>query len=145
MKIDNHTYTFAGTSADPDGNFKARFANDSKVAQLKTKTRTGYDKFVLIELPNPMTKLEAIAHLKATKPEGVNLATLEAKEAYINRQIAKLNGTLVPGKRGRKPKNRVVTENAPESIVKTIVNTARGTSVRAKAAAAQAAKVGTTN
>jgi hypothetical protein len=144
MNIDNRTFKFAGSSVGPDGSFKARFANDPD-ARPKVMAKSGHT-FVLVALPNPMTKLEAIAYLKETKPEGVNLASLNAKESYISKQVAKLNGTAVPAKRGRPAKTvasveTTVTEtSAPESIVKTIVKTARGGSIRAKAAA-QAAKV----
>ena len=150
MNIDNRTFKYAGSSADSTGVYKARFANDPE-ARPNVMTKAGHTNFVLVELPTPMTKLEAIAYLKSTKPDGVNLPALDEKEAYINKQLAKLNGTAVPAKRGRPAKNVVkstktnVTVNtnetaAPESIVKTIVTTARGNSIRAKAAA-QAAKV----
>ena len=140
MKIDTRTFKYAGSSADPNGNFKARFANDPN-ARPKVMAKAGHTNFVLVELPRPMTKLEAIAYLQETKPDGVNLSSLAAKEVYINKQTAKLNGTFVPAKRGRpSTKNRTAvtaTETpVPESIVKTIVNTARGGSIRAKAAKA---------
>ena len=151
MKIDTRTFKYAGSSADSNGTFKARFANDFDL-RMERMSKTGYTHLVLVELPKPMLKLDAIAYLRNLKPEGVNLDALAAKEAYINKQLSKINGTYVPGKRGRRPKNAVqntasVTVSnstnetpAPDSIVKTIVNTARGNSIRAKAAA-QAAKV----
>jgi hypothetical protein len=150
MKIDTRTFTHAGSSADPNGSYKARFANGGE-ARPKVLAKLGHTNFVLVALPKPMTKLEAIAYLKEVKPEGVNLASLDAKETYVNTQIAKINGTFPKRKRGRPAKNRVETAKIrtvvsptevvtpvtpPESIVKTIVNTARGTSIRAKAARA---------
>lgn len=145
MKIDNRTFKFAGSSADPNGSYKARFANDLE-ARPKVMAKAGHMNFVLVPLPTPMTKLEAIAYLLETKPEGVNLDSLTSKADYINKQVAKINGTAAPAKRGR-PRKTVtapVVTNAttpvPESIVKTIVNNARGTSIRAKASAT-AAKV----
>jgi hypothetical protein len=149
MKIDTRTFTHAGSSADPNGFYKARFANGGE-ARPKVLAKLGHTNFVLVALPNPMTKLEAIAYLKEVKPEGVNLASLDAKETYINTQVAKINGTFPKRKRGRPAKNRVEVANThvvssaktvtpvtpPESIVNTIVNTVRGTSIRAKAARA---------
>ena len=154
MNIDNRTFKYAGSSADSNGVFKARFANDPD-ARPKVMVKAGHSNFVLIALPKPMTKLEAIAYLKEAKPEGVNLPALDEKAAYINKQVAKLNGTAVPAKRGRPATKNVVKSTAtgtnvnsntietpaPESIVKTIVNTARGGSIRAKAAAQAAAVI----
>jgi hypothetical protein len=153
MNIDNRTFKYAGSSADSNGVYKARFANDPD-ARPAVMTKAGHKDFVLIALPTPMTKLDAIAYLKEVQPEGVNLASLDAKASYINRQVARLNGTAVPTKRGRPATKNVVKSTAtsttvnsntietpaPESLVKTIVNTARGGSIRAKAAQ-QAAKV----
>jgi hypothetical protein len=144
MNIDNRTFKYAGSSADSNGVYKARFANDPD-ARPKVMVKAGHTNFVLVALPKPMTKLEAIAYLKEAKPDGVNLASLDEKAAYINKQVAKLNGTAVPTKRGRPATKNVVkpttvnsntTETtAPSSLVKTIVNTARGGSIRSKAAA----------
>jgi hypothetical protein len=148
MKIDTRTFKFAGSSAGPDGSYKARFANDPD-ARPKVMIKAGHTNFVLVPLPEPMTKLEAIAYLLEAKAEGVNLDSLTSKAAYINGQVAKLNGTVTTGKkRGRPAKNVVASvqnepdasstvtpeTSEPQSIVKTIVNTARGNSIRAKAA-----------
>jgi len=154
MNIDNRTFKYAGSSADPNGVYKARFANDPD-ARPAVMTKAGHKEFVLVSLPKPMTKLEAIAYLKEVKPEGVNLASLDEKAAYINKQVAKLNGTAVPAKRGRPATKNLVKSTATstkanpnttetpaqESIVKTIVSTARGGSIRAKAAAQAAAVI----
>ena len=155
MKIDNRTFKFAGSSADPDGVYKARFANDLE-ARPKVMSKAGHTNFKLIELPTPMTKLDAIAYLTETAPEGVNLEALAAKKAYIEKQVAKLNGTATGAKRGRPAKVKtevakaVKTPKAPKSVaapaavpaptsaVQTIVAKARGNSIRAKAAIAAA-------
>lgn len=155
MKIDNRTFKFAGSSADPNGNFKARFANDPD-ARPKVMTKSGHTNFVLVALPTPMTKAQAIQYLVETKPEGVNIAALQSKSDYLTKQEAKLNGTAVPGKRGRPRKvvvdavsqaaksaetpatpNLTSTETPKAaSIVNTIVTKARtGNSLRAKATA----------
>jgi len=140
MKIDNRTFLFAGSSADANGVYKARFANKLDTRPKVMAKLFGYTDVKFVELPKAMTKLEAIAWLLETKPEGVNLDSLTAKDTYIKTQIAKINGTLPAKKRGRPRKNPVVATSTvasevpvTENIVKTIVKTARGNSLRAKA------------
>ena len=45
------------------GEFKVRFANDL-VARIKILTKAGATDINLVELPKPMTKLEALQHLQ---------------------------------------------------------------------------------
>jgi len=59
---DEKLFTVAGTATNPDGTTKARFANDM-VARVKILTKAGCSNIDLIELPRPMTKLEALQHL----------------------------------------------------------------------------------
>lgn len=107
MSIDNRKFKFAGSSVDADGIHKARFAN-SLGARLKVLARQGRVSSTLIELPEPMTKLEAIAHLQTVKPDGVNQEALTAKATYINAQVTKAtNVGLV--KRGRPARTVVAT------------------------------------
>ena len=56
------TFTVAGT-ATQNGVTKARFANDL-VARIKILNKAGCTDINLIELPKPMTKLEALQHLQ---------------------------------------------------------------------------------
>ena len=53
------TFTVAGTATNADGTAKARFANDL-VARIKILNKAGCTNINLIELPQPMTKLEAL-------------------------------------------------------------------------------------
>lgn len=55
-------FTVAGT-ATLDGVTKARFANDM-VARVKILTKAGCTNINLVELPRPMTKLEALQFLQ---------------------------------------------------------------------------------
>lgn len=55
-------FTVAGTATNPDGTTKARFANDM-VARVKILTKAGCSNIDLVELPQPMTKLEALQYL----------------------------------------------------------------------------------
>jgi len=62
MAIDK-LFTVAGT-ATQNGVTKARFANDM-VARVKILTKAGCTNINLVELPRPMTKLEALQHLQS--------------------------------------------------------------------------------
>jgi L-aminopeptidase/D-esterase-like protein len=57
-------FTVAGT-ASQNGITKARFANDL-VARIKILNKAGCDNINLVELPKPMTKLEALQYLEST-------------------------------------------------------------------------------
>jgi hypothetical protein len=56
-------FTVAGTATNPDGTTKARFANDL-VSRVKILTKNNCTNINLVELPQPMTKLEALQHLQ---------------------------------------------------------------------------------
>lgn len=55
-------FTVAGT-ATQNGVTKARFANDL-VARIKILNKAGCTNINLVELPEPMTKLQALQHLQ---------------------------------------------------------------------------------
>jgi hypothetical protein len=55
-------FTVAGTATNPNGTTKARFANDL-VARIKILNKAGCTNINLIELPSPMTKLQALQYL----------------------------------------------------------------------------------
>ena len=57
-------FTVAGTATNPNGTAKARFANDL-VARIKILNKAGCTAINLIELPSPMTKLQALQHLQS--------------------------------------------------------------------------------
>ena len=61
-KQENKLFTVAGTATNPDGTTKARFANDL-VARIKILNKAGCTNVNLVELPRPMTKLEALEFL----------------------------------------------------------------------------------
>ena len=61
-------FTVAGT-ATQNGVTKARFANDL-VARIKILNKAGCTDINLVELPNPMTKLEALQYLQTTGVTG---------------------------------------------------------------------------
>jgi hypothetical protein len=63
------TFTVAGTATNADGTAKARFANDL-VARIKILNKAGCTNINLIELPSPMTKLQALQHLQSLGQTG---------------------------------------------------------------------------
>ena len=57
-------FTVAGTATNSNGTVKARFANDL-VARIKILNKAGCTNINLVELPSPMTKLQALQHLQS--------------------------------------------------------------------------------
>ena len=55
-------FTVAGTATNADGTVKARFANDL-VARIKILNKNGCTDINLMELPQAMTKLQALQFL----------------------------------------------------------------------------------
>ena len=55
-------FTVAGTAKNADGTVKTRFANDL-VARIKILNKAGCTDINLVELPSPMTKLQALQYL----------------------------------------------------------------------------------
>jgi len=55
-------FSVAGTATNPDGTTKARFANDL-VARIKILNKAGCTNINLVELPQAMTKLDALKYL----------------------------------------------------------------------------------
>lgn len=56
-------FTVAGTATNPDGTTKVRWATDL-VSRIKILNKTGCTNINLVELPEPMTKLEALDYLR---------------------------------------------------------------------------------
>jgi len=59
---ENKLFTVAGTATYADGTTKARFANDL-VARIKILNKNGCTNINLVELPCPLTKLQALQYL----------------------------------------------------------------------------------
>lgn len=55
-------FTVAGTATNSDGTVKVRFANDL-VARIKILNKAGCTNINLVELPEPMSKLQALRYL----------------------------------------------------------------------------------
>ena len=75
-------FAVAGVST-LEGKTKLRFAND--VMRIKILAKNGHTNVELVELPNEMTKAEAVQYLKATG-FGKGNADIEAAIAYTEKK-----------------------------------------------------------
>jgi DNA gyrase/topoisomerase IV subunit A len=76
------TFTVAGTSKHA-GAYKVRFAND--LMRTKNLTKSGHTDIILVELPQAMSKLDAIKHI-ATLDEFDNVGSKSAIMDYLDRK-----------------------------------------------------------
>jgi hypothetical protein len=81
------TFTVAGT-ATQHGITKVRFANDF-VSRYKILLKNGCDPINLIELPEPMTKLEALKHLESLDWPGDDGYAITSKLYEIMKEAKK--------------------------------------------------------
>lgn len=97
-KQDNKQFTVAGT-ATLNGVTKARFANDM-VARVKILSKAGCTNINLIELPKPMTKIEALQYLQEqgmTGDAGYAVANKLAEKTKVAKR-AEIKVTVKTGK-----------------------------------------------
>jgi hypothetical protein len=102
-------FTVAGTATNPDGTTKARFANDM-VARVKILTKAGCSNIDLVELPRPMTKLEALQYLTEqgrTGDAGYAVANKLAEKTRVAKR-AEIRVAVKPGKIESKKPAKVV-------------------------------------
>ena len=118
------TFTFAGVSTLA-GEVKVRFAND--LMRVKVLAKNGHTDINLIELPNAMTKEEAIAHLIGINFDAGNELIMAAlQDAVETRAVA-------PAKEPKAPKVKAAKEpKAPK--VKAVKPTLEGIAAKGKAA-----------
>jgi len=105
-------FTVAGTATNPDGTTKARFANDL-VARIKILNKSKCTDINLVELPEPMTKLQALQFLQAqgvTEGEAgyaVSAKLAEkskvAKKGEVNVKAAKPSLDTIRARKSAKP------------------------------------------
>lgn len=74
-------FTVAGTSK-LDGEYKVRFAND--VLRIKVLAKHGHEDITLVELPNAMSKLDAVKFIKGID-EFSGVAAQAAIADYLDR------------------------------------------------------------
>jgi hypothetical protein len=107
----NQTFTVAGTSK-LNGTYKVRFAND--LMRTKNLTKSGHTDIVLVELPQAMTKLDAIKHI-ATLDEFMTAGSKAAIMDYLDRKdvAPKAKAPAVKAPKAVKTKVTAEDEDAP--------------------------------
>jgi hypothetical protein len=76
-------YTHAGVSR-LNGEFKARWANDA--ARIKILAKNGHTDIDVIELPNPMTKVESVQYLLSINFDNSNATVRAALEEALEKR-----------------------------------------------------------
>jgi hypothetical protein len=94
------TFNIAGTSSR-NGVVKARFAND--MSRVKTLVKTGHTEINLVELPNAMTKEDAVAFLVASDFAAGNEVAAAALAAF-------------QGKRSSAPRKSRVADESVDAV-----------------------------
>lgn len=99
-------FTVAGTAKNADGTVKARFANDL-VARIKILNKSGCTDINLMELPQPMTKLQALQYLTeqgiTEGDAGYAVANkLAEKSKLAKKGEVKVKATKAPAKKAAK-------------------------------------------
>jgi hypothetical protein len=110
-------FSVAGTATNADGTTKARFANDL-VARIKILNKAGCTNINLVELPEPMTKLQALQYLTAQGITDGDAGYAVSAKLAEKSKVAKKGEVKVKVKaekpslekiRARKPANKDVT------------------------------------
>jgi hypothetical protein len=91
------TFTVVGTATNKDGTVKARFANDL-VTRIKILNKAGCTDINLQELPQAMTKLEALQYLTAQGISNVDAHFAVANKLSEKTKIAKRGEVKMTGK-----------------------------------------------
>lgn len=135
MLTKNQHFTVCGITSDAQGNQKVRWTQDL-IRRTKLFAKQGYVRIDLVELPQPMTKLEALDHI-ASLPQFDNAGdrmTIEDARGYREKVKAKAEGTYVPKKRGR-PRKHPVADVVVKKNVRGVKKAISMDALRARAAA----------
>ena len=95
MSAIEKTFTVAGTAKNADGTVKARFANDL-VARIKILNKAGCTDINLVELPQAMTKLQALQHLQSLGITEGDAGYAVANKLAEKARVAKRGEVSVP-------------------------------------------------
>jgi hypothetical protein len=101
-------FTVAGTATNPDGTVKVRFANDL-VARIKILNKAGCTDINLVELPQAMTKLEALQYLQEQGVTAGDAGFAVANKLAEKSKVAKKGEVKVSAKSAR-------TKSAPATV-----------------------------
>ena len=109
------TFKFAGVSKRA-GAFKARFANDQM--RVKVLAKSGHTDINLIELPEAMTKLDAVKFIQ-NLDEFANVVEQVAIADYLDRKDEKPAKVAAPKVKATAVKAPAKTKAAPKAKVDT--------------------------
>jgi hypothetical protein len=99
------SFSHAGVSKQ-DGEFKVRFANDA--LRTKVLVKNGHTDIDIIELKNPMSKVEAVEFLLSIDfDNGNKLVRAALEQALDKRSAPKAGNKDAPKKEVKKPKKEV--------------------------------------
>ena len=123
-KNENKLFTVAGTARNADGTVKARFANDL-VARIKILTKAGCSDINLIELPQGMTKLDALKYLQGqgitSGDAGFAVQTKLAEKSKVAKK-AEVKVAAKGAKASAKPKAKTSAEQAADDLAAALGN-----------------------
>jgi len=108
-------FTVAGTARNPDGTVKARFANDL-VSRVKILTKAGCSDIDLLELPRPMTKLEALQHLQSLGRTQGDAGYAVANKLAEKTRLAKKGEVSVKATKASKPTSTVTAQDIISAV-----------------------------
>ncbi len=103
-------FTVAGTATNADGTTKARFANDL-VARIKILNKAGCTNINLMELPSPMTKLQALQFLQDTQGYTGDASYAVANKLAEKTKVAKKSEVKVSAKGAKVSKSKVTAKD----------------------------------
>lgn len=104
------TYTYSGTSTCK-GQTKVRFANDAM--RVKVLAKTGHSNIDLIELPDAMTKEQAVAYLISIKFWDKNGVVNNEIREVIESAMEKRTATPQSANKEQRPKKEVKKAKKP--------------------------------
>lgn len=107
-------FTVAGT-ATQNGVTKARFANDL-VARIKILNKAGCTDINLIELPSPMTKLQALQYLQEQGITEGDAGYAVANKLAEKSKVAKKGEVKVKATKAPKAKSTVTAEDVLNAV-----------------------------
>ena len=107
-------FTVAGTATNADGTTKARFANDL-VARIKILNKAGCTAIHLVELPSPMTKLQALQYLTETQGYTGDASYAVANKLAEKTKVAKKGEVTISAKSAKASKSTVTAKQLVEA------------------------------
>ena len=107
-------FTVAGTATNADVTTKARFANDL-VARIKILNKAKCTAINLVELPSPMTKLQALQFLQDTQGYTGDASYAVANKLAEKTKVAKKGEVTISAKSAKPSKSTVTAKQLVEA------------------------------